>query len=52
MMEAWNDLIRLTFGANPEDMIRNAIMTDAIYAENAADKNANRRMADAWQLIS
>ena len=45
MMEAWNDLIRLTFGANPEDMIRNAIMTDAIYAENAADKNANRRMA-------
>jgi uncharacterized protein YqeY len=45
MMEAWNDLIRLTFGANPEDMIRNAIMTDAIYAENSADKNANRRMA-------
>ena len=45
MMEAWNDLVRLTFGANPEDMIRNAIMKDALYAENQADKNANRRMA-------
>lgn len=45
MMEAWNDLVRLTFGANPEDMIKTAIMKDALYAENQADKNANRRMA-------
>lgn len=45
MMEAWNDLVKLTFGADPKDMIKTAIMKDALYADKPADKNANRKMA-------
>lgn len=45
MMETWNDMVRLSFGAEPGQMIKTAIMKDALYAEETSDKNANRRMA-------
>lgn len=43
--ETWQDMVKLTFGSDPGDMIRNAILQDALYSEQQADKNANRRMA-------
>lgn len=43
--EAWNDLVKMTFGAEPETLIKNAILHDALHAEAPADKNANRKMA-------
>lgn len=45
MKEAWNDLIEMSFGADPAVMIKNAILKDAIEGENYQDKNANRKMA-------
>ena len=45
LKETWNDMVRMTFGANPEDMLKNAILQDALYAEKSSDKNANRKMA-------
>lgn len=43
--EAWNDLVRMSFGAEPETLLKNAILQDALHSDNPADKNANRRMA-------
>lgn len=45
IQEVWQDLVRLSFGADPGDMIRNAILQDALFSEDKTDKNANRRMA-------
>jgi len=43
--EAWNDLVEMTFGAEPQELIKNAILQDALYAEQASDKNSNRKLA-------
>lgn len=45
LMETWNDMVTMTFGADPQSMVKNAILKDALYSEKASDKNANRRMA-------
>ena len=45
IVEVWNDLVRMSFGADPESLIKNAIIKDALYSDNNADKNSNRRMA-------
>ena len=41
----WRGLIELHFGVNPKDLLQNAILQDALYAENHYDKNTNRKMA-------
>ena len=43
--EVWNDLVKMTLGAEPADLLRNAIIQDALYAEQYQDKNANRKLA-------
>lgn len=45
MNQAWQDLIKMTFGANPEDMVKQAILKDALEGETSSDRNTNRRMA-------
>ena len=45
MIETWNDLVRMSFGAEPAQMIKTAIMKDALYSEETHDRNANRKMA-------
>lgn len=43
--ETWQGLIKLHFGVNPKDLLQNAILQDALHAQNYQDKNANRKMA-------
>jgi len=45
LLEAWNDMSKMALGADPKQMLENAILQDALYSEKYQDKNANRRFA-------
>ncbi len=45
MKEAWEQMMQMSFGMNPEDLLKSAIMSDALYGNDYRDKNANRKMA-------
>ena len=45
MGEVWRSLSAMTFGVNPEDLLKTAILQDALHSDDYRDKNANRKMA-------
>ena len=45
MGEVWRSLSAMTFGVNPEDLLKTAILQDALHSNDYRDKNANRKMA-------
>lgn len=45
LREVFSDMVAVEFGADPETMLKNAILTDALYAKEYQDKNQNRKMA-------
>lgn len=45
MQKAWTDMVKMSFGEDPKEMVRNAILTDSLYSEDNTDKNQNRKMA-------
>lgn len=45
MKKAWTDMVKMSFGEDPKELVRNAIITDSLYSEDTTDKNQNRKMA-------
>jgi len=41
----WADMIEMSFGAEPEKLVKNAILKDALFAEKSSERNANRNLA-------
>lgn len=42
--KAWNGLVEMTFGIEPQELLKAVILQDALTAETAGDRNANRKM--------
>ena len=45
IVKAWSELVKMKFVIQPEDLIKTAIIQDALEAENYKDRNQNRKMA-------
>ena len=42
--KAWNELVEITFGIEPRELLKAVILQDALTADTAGDRNANRKM--------
>ena len=42
--KAWNHLVEMTFGMEPQELLKAVILQDALTAPTAGDRNANRKM--------
>lgn len=42
--KAWNHLVEITFGIEPKELLKAVILQDALTADTAGDRNANRKM--------